>query len=616
MEPEDLTLQERIGNTAFFIAAATGSIRIAEVMLHKNTELLGLRGSSGMTPLQEAVLLASKEMATIFYDKSIPFLTREDLVDIGLDLLQEYLDLAVTRENDHRDGETALHVLARKPPSVFNGNEDQYSCKCNPLYLAALKGDWENARGLIESDPLMVRTAITEGYETALHVATKAEQTGFALRIMEHMDEQDLALQDLKGETAFCLAVATSNIRLASVMQSKNPDLATLRGSWNMTPLYLAVLLGMEGMATFLLQYTVGLTPEERVRIFFQSIKTDLYVVARRLLIEANELAVTRDMDGDTALHMLARKPPFIFAEEGSMALCFVQYLWSKVTKQQNVKELIRHPSNLLFDAARMGNFPLLAEWIRCIFNLIHELGYVRELIASYVDAEKNTLLHLAAKNPNQSPASSTALEMQQELLLFKEVEKIILVSLREAKNAKDLTARELFTIEHSNLVKSGSEWLRNSAGSCMLVATLIATVVFAAALTVPGGNDGKTGMPLLEKNFWFHVFAISDAIAMSSSSFSILIILSILTSRYRETDFVISGTIKMIIAHLSLFISLAAMSIAFGLTFFLVYHDRSNIIPVFTLKVVTLPITVFVLLQYPLLKDMFYLIYYSSSLR
>ncbi|KAK1549116.1 hypothetical protein Q3G72_029595 [Acer saccharum] len=412
-------------------------------------------------------------------------------------------------------------------PIKNNGNKVQYIRKCKPLYLAASKGDWEEARGLIEGDPSMVRTAITEGYETALHVATKAQQTDFVLKIMEHMNEQDLTLQDLKGDTAFCLAVATANIQLAQFMRSRNPDLPTLRGSWNMMPLYLAVLLGKEDMAMFLYDHTVEyLTAEERACIFFQSIKTDLYDMAFRILTEANGLAVTRDRDDDTALHVLARKPPSTFAE-GSLALMFAKYLWQVVTNKQNVdiKELIRHPSNLLFDVARMGNFPLLAEFIRLypdmvfeldknkrtifhiailhrhssIFNLIHELGYVRELIATYVDVEKNTLLHMVAKRPNQSLVSTsalevqtTALEVQQELLLFKEVEKVMHVSLREAKNRDGLTPRELFTIEHSNLLKSGSEWMRNTAGSCMLVATLIATMVFAAAFTVPGDVMNK----------------------------------------------------------------------------------------------------------------------------
>ncbi|KAI9194431.1 hypothetical protein LWI28_005950 [Acer negundo] len=530
-------------------------------------------------------------------------------------------------------------------PNINNGNKVQYNRKCKPLYLAALNGNWEEARGLIEGDPSMVRTAITEGYETALHVATKAQQTDFVLNIMEHMNQQYLTLQNLRGDTAFCFAVATGNIQLVEVMRNKNPDLATLRGSGNMTPLYLAVLLGKEKMAWFLYDHTVEyLTGEERARIFFQSIKTDLYDIAFRLLTEANGLAVTRDTDYDTALHVLARKPPSIFAE-GSLALMFAKYLWQVVTNKQNVdiKELIRHPSNLLFDATRMGNFPLLAEFIRLypdmvfeldknkrtifhiailhrhssIFNLIHELGYVRELIATYVDAEKNTLLHMVAKHPNQSLVSTTALEMQKELLLFKEVEKVMHVSLREAKNIDGLTPRELFTIEHSNLLKSGSEWMRNTAGSCMLVATLIATMVFAAAFTVPGGNDDNTGMPLLKKSIWFRVFAVSDAIALSSSSLSILIILSILTSRYTETDFYRSLTLKMMVALLALFISVIAMSITFSSTFFLVYNNGSNYnIPIITLIVVTLPITIFVLLQYPLLKDMFYLTYHSSSLR
>ncbi|KAK1583132.1 hypothetical protein Q3G72_021238 [Acer saccharum] len=333
-------------------------------------------------------------------------------------------------------------------------NSHQYYRICVPLYDAALNGDWEKARGLIEGNQSMVRTAITEGYETALQVATKAEKTGFALMIMEHMNEQDLTLQDRRGDTAFCFAVATANRQLAEVMLSKNPDLATLRGSGKMTPLNLAVLLGKEDMAMFLYPQTGGLTPEERACIFFLSIKTDLYGMASELLLLPGELAVTRDMNGDTALHLLSRKHPSIFAGRDDQILdmkkgvCFLMLLLSQVTSQQNVdfKELIRHPSNLLFDAARMGNLLLLSVIIRfypdmvfeldenkrtifhiailhrqsSIFKLLHELGYVRELIATYVDAQKNTLLHMAAKHPDQSLASTAALKIQQELQLFK----------------------------------------------------------------------------------------------------------------------------------------------------------------------------------------------------
>jgi predicted membrane channel-forming protein YqfA (hemolysin III family) len=74
---------------------------------------------------------------------------------------------------------------------------------------------------------------------------------------------------------------------------------------------------------------------------------------------------------------------------------------------------------------------------------------------------------------------------------------------------------------------------MKDTTNYCMLVATLIATVVFAATFTVPGDNNQEIGIPIFLTNNWFMVFFISDAMAMLSSSTLILIFLSILTSRY-----------------------------------------------------------------------------------
>ncbi|KAK0607362.1 hypothetical protein LWI29_013871 [Acer saccharum] len=74
---------------------------------------------------------------------------------------------------------------------------------------------------------------------------------------------------------------------------------------------------------------------------------------------------------------------------------------------------------------------------------------------------------------------------------------------------------------------------MKNTATSCMVVATLIATMVFSTAFIVPGGNNEKTGIAIRLIETAFHVFAISDAIVLSFSSISILMFLSILTSGY-----------------------------------------------------------------------------------
>ncbi|KAL9678484.1 hypothetical protein QQ045_016328 [Rhodiola kirilowii] len=85
------------------------------------------------------------------------------------------------------------------------------------------------------------------------------------------------------------------------------------------------------------------------------------------------------------------------------------------------------------------------------------------------------------------------ALQLQRELLWLQEVEKIVQPLYTERKNKDNLTPKDLFVSDHKELVKEGEAWMKNTAQSCMLVATLIATVMFAAAFTLPGGtaDDG-----------------------------------------------------------------------------------------------------------------------------
>ncbi|KAI9169969.1 hypothetical protein LWI28_020281 [Acer negundo] len=244
-----------------------------------------------------------------------------------------------------------------------------------------------------------------------------------------------------------------------------------------------------------------------------------------------------------------------------SLALELLKCLFEEVIRQkgkddnkypipQNGKDyissLIGYPSNLLFNATKSGNSRFLTELIHSYpflvqeldennrsifhaailhchtstFNLIYEMGFNKELLTTIVDADKNTMLHLAAKYPYHSQVgglSSAALEMQQEFLLF-EVEKRMQPSFRNMKNAQRLTSKELFTREHKSLMKSEEKWMRNTTSSRMVVATLIAMVVFSANFIVPGDYNNVTRTPLLLEKDFFLVFVISDAVALSSS--------------------------------------------------------------------------------------------------
>ncbi|XP_042964507.1 uncharacterized protein LOC122298704 [Carya illinoinensis] len=134
--------------------------------------------------------------------------------------------------------------------------------------------------------------------------------------------------------------------------------------------------------------------------------------------------------------------------------------------------------------------------------NLIMELlvEAAKGNLATYHAEGKNNMLHLAGESPSLDRLniiSGAALQMQRELLWFQEIEKIVPKSYVNKLNEKGETPRDIFVRNHEKLQKNGEQWMNNTANSCMLVATLIATVVFPAAFTVPGGNNQETGIPI-----------------------------------------------------------------------------------------------------------------------
>ena len=110
------------------------------------------------------------------------------------------------------------------------------------------------------------------------------------------------------------------------------------------------------------------------------------------------------------------------------------------------------------------------------------------------------------------------------------------------------LTPWDLFTEKHKDIRADGEKWMKETVNFYIVVATLISAVVFAAVITVPGGSNQETGTPILLKSIWFRVFFISNAIALLSSSASILIYVSILTSRFTEFDFLVSLPLKWVL--------------------------------------------------------------------
>ncbi|XP_028768989.1 ankyrin repeat-containing protein NPR4-like isoform X2 [Neltuma alba] len=241
------------------------------------------------------------------------------------------------------------------------------------------------------------------------------------------------------------------------------------------------------------------------------------------------------------------------------------------------------------------------------VFSLLCKMPIGR-LLVLVVDESQNTTSHLAARltsSPQLASVSGAAFQMQKELQWFKEVEKLDHPLHKQVKNQEGKTAWQLFKDEHKGLHEQGEKWMKDTSNSSMLVAALIATVAFAAAVTVPGGNDQTKGIPIFLRDKAFMVFAVSNALALFSSVASIFMFLSILTAYYAEEDFLKTLPRKIILSLASLFVSIATILIAFGAALSLALRERLKWVPIPITLLASLPLALFAMLQVPLFVRM-----------
>ncbi|KAI3903926.1 hypothetical protein MKW92_047369 [Papaver armeniacum] len=282
------------------------------------------------------------------------------------------------------------------------------------------------------------------------------------------------------------------------------------------------------------------------------------------------------------------------------------------------VAECLEKDNDLIFYKIKVENMLQMAITERkemivtFICKTAERLGYKNYLVSKR-DADNNTILHCAAKLAplaQLSLVSGAALQMQREMQWFKGIKRILRESDRHTRNEKGDTAEFIFTEEHKDLVKEGRDWLKDTSGSCMIVGALIATVAFAAAFTVPGGNisdsnSAMNGTPIFLGQSSFTVFAVSDALALFSSITSVLMFLAIYTSRFAEGDFLKSLPQKLIFGLATLFISMVAILVAFGASLLIVVGSKFSeaLIPITLFG--CCPLALFAWLQLPLFVEM-----------
>ena len=168
-------------------------------------------------------------------------------------------------------------------------------------------------------------------------------------------------------------------------------------------------------------------------------------------------------------------------------------------------------------------------------------------------------------------------------------------------RNNDNKTADELFKLNHADLHKKAQRWTKETSQSCSAVAVLVATVVFAAAYTVPGGNDNN-GQPVFLNSPFFLFFTVMDVVSLASSLTSVVTFLSILTSPFELEDFHRSLPTKLMIGFSLLFFSVTATMLSFTATILLIIRlERRRWTSTLIYTAAFLPVAVFALMQFPL---------------
>ncbi|CAL5328649.1 unnamed protein product [Camellia sinensis] len=126
-----------------------------------------------------------------------------------------------------------------------------------PLLNAALRGDWDSAERFFVQDPRALTAHITDGKDTALHVAIRSGRSiEFVKKLVNLMPPEALALRNSSGCTALISAALYGNTKAAVIVVEKHDTSLYIRKDQNSLPLHCAANNGHKDTLLYLLSVT------------------------------------------------------------------------------------------------------------------------------------------------------------------------------------------------------------------------------------------------------------------------------------------------------------------------------------------------------------------------
>ncbi|KAJ9557501.1 hypothetical protein OSB04_012115 [Centaurea solstitialis] len=485
MTKEQLELRNTSSNTALCLTAVAGNVEIARILVNENRNLLNIPGYQNMMPLYMACLSGQREMVKYLYDNSDrmsgDFWTHQNRGWVLLKCVESdiFVCIKLSRTLTHSDA----GVLTAEPLPKYKKGPIPSSQLASNCYKSIHNG----GKNMVSE--ILGGSTTVDAQNVALQIVTDREELRKNEDVLRLLAQKPNAFRETKLNY---FRKVINQILHVNIRHAEDPScdaLKLLRVIWTT----IARLPKNE-------IDNIVRGPPDKITTGKEE-KPDMLQLVRTISEVIQYIPVT--VCGLLNLDNVPTKR---------------EYETRYAERDENTRHGIKkYSSRVLFVAAENGNTEFVVELIRQytdliwkvnddnqsifhvavshrhegIYNLLYEIGSMKDMITPLRDHNDNTLLHLvgmSARKKRLGDVSGYALQMQRELLWFKEVESLMPPSYRKRKNKDGLTPHELFTNEHKELLFAAEKWMKDTASQCMVVAALIATIVFAAAFTVPGG--------------------------------------------------------------------------------------------------------------------------------
>ncbi|CAL4935785.1 unnamed protein product [Urochloa decumbens] len=444
------------------------------------------------------------------------------------------------------------------PSSVLTSTTPQLN---TALHLAALHGHAAFAGEVLEKNEELLVARNDDG-DTPLHLAAKAGKLEAAdlLIIRAQAWPQDkkspLVMTNKAGNTALHEAVRCRRAAVAVALLDADPSRGHDLNERMESPLHMAAREGLVQVVQKIVDNTwVGQEFLPSVSLsgtaLHQAVLGTHHKIVEILLEKRPELIDLTDSDGNNALHYAAQKDHQRAVElllRKSTDLAYKRnhqsmsplHVAAHYGSTDAIKALLRHCPDVaeMADAHGRNAFHVSVESgkANALRSLLRRVRPAELL--NRVDVVGDTPLHIAAKRSRvhcallllndrrvdpcvRDHAGQTARSLVEMKLLTGDMDAYEMYLWKQLKHqeAKRCRKQQLPPLAtYPSRRGSNDKYFERIVETYILVATLIATVTFAATFTMPGGYDQGTGIALHGRNTAFKIFVISNTVAMCSS--------------------------------------------------------------------------------------------------